>query len=108
MEQRSVSRGLPSRRIFLANTGVFAAGHFLVPSVLRAQASAAVKAGQPVSQAVAPTTPPSPGGMNDVRMGTPMPADGKSPYAYSGVSGPGWPVDLERVPLRIGRARLRG
>lgn len=70
-----------SRRTLLSDSALITAGLFL-PSHLRAQ----------------PATPtPGPGGMNGVPERTPMPPDvngeaGKSPYAYTGLSGPGFPV----------------
>jgi xylan 1,4-beta-xylosidase len=67
-----------TRRTLLTKATLIAAASTL-PSALRAQA-----------------TPP-PGGMNGVPAGTPMPPDengrpGKNPYAYTGLSGPGFPV----------------
>jgi xylan 1,4-beta-xylosidase len=66
-----------SRRTFVTDAALLAAG-MLVPSTLHSQTSS--------------YTPP-PGGMNGVAPGTAMPADGKNPYAYTGISGPGWPLD---------------
>jgi xylan 1,4-beta-xylosidase len=70
-----------NRRTLLSNSSLLAAG-LLVPARLRAQ--------------IAPAAPP-PGGINGVPEGTPMPPDingqpGKNPYAYTGLSGPGFPV----------------
>jgi hypothetical protein len=68
-----------TRRSLLATAGTLAAGS-LVPQALRAQATPT------------PNSDP-PGGMRGVRAGTPMPAEGaKSPYDYTGLSGPGFPV----------------
>ena len=83
-QQRTAGRNL-TRRTLLADAGLIAGG-LLLPARLRGQTASA------------PATPPAaqpvpPGGMNGVAPGTPMPADGKSPYAYTGISGPGWPVD---------------
>ena len=68
-----------TRRDLLADAGVVAAG-LLLPSGLRGQASA----GAPAVEV--------PGGMRGVPEGTPMPVDGKNPYSYTGLSGPGFPV----------------
>ena len=83
-QQRAAGSNL-TRRTLLTDTGLIAAG-MLLPSALRGQTASA-------PTAPPPTQPVPPGGMNGVAPGTPMPADGKSPYAYTGISGPGWPVD---------------
>src|ERR1039458_3190941 len=64
-----------TRRTLLAEASLLGGG-LLLPSSLRSQA----------------TAPVPPGGMRGVPAGTPMPQDGKNPYDYSGLSGPGFPV----------------
>jgi xylan 1,4-beta-xylosidase len=69
-----------SRRSVLIDGGLAAAAMLLPPGLLAQTAPAAAM-------------PEAPGGMRGVPAGTPMPADGKNPYSYSGVSGAGYPVD---------------
>jgi xylan 1,4-beta-xylosidase len=87
MNRCQVPMRRPSRRRFLSNASLFAAGSLLLPTQLRTQVPAVQQSG------MQPALPVPAGGMNGVQPGTPMPIDGKSPYAYSGVSGPGWAVD---------------
>ncbi len=83
MQQPPSSQTLLTRRTLLTRSSL-AAVSLLLPSAMRGQS--------------APATPPAagpilPGGINGVAPGTPMATDGRSPYAYAGISGPGWPVD---------------
>lgn len=93
MKQDPVLGRSLSRRRFLANTSVAAAGSLFLPSAVRAEAVEGQQAALASSRNASSTATAPPGGMNGVEPGASMPADGKSPYAYSGISGTGWPVD---------------